>query len=204
MRQKNKKKITNIVKKIKTDKTQIAFQKKIKIAVYIILLVLFYKFLTTPYLTDAKRLNNNFLLVSSKVKEYIKDNKENISNYKTTSSQYCDYIKKYCSIGITNLDGVNESFSPDSDKSLYHIVIKENGNDYFNFLIVTSAPHIYKKKFREDLMSDKYIRMARNVDGKTMFHTNGVGDRWSLDSKDYPNITQKGQIGYFDNINLSR
>lgn len=201
-RNKHKKVKTNTVKKIKLSKEEIASHKKIKIVFYAALLILFYKFISAPYISDARRVNNNFLAVSLLVQQYIKDNKENISNYKTTDSQYCDNIRKYCSVGITNIDGINEKLSPDSEKAKYHIVIKENGKNYFNFLIVTTDPHIYRKKFREDLQSDFYIRMARNIDGQTMYHSNGVGEKWSLYAKDYPNITQTDQIGYFDNINL--
>lgn len=208
MKHKKKRTKKTVVKKIKmfkSSKEENAFKLKFKIVLYAIIIVFLYNYLSKPHPSELDKLENNFTTVSSKVKEYIKDHKQDILSYKTTSSQYCDKIRKYCSIGITNIDGVNESFAPDSQNAFYHIVIRENGKDYFNFLIVIPYPEGQSKRSERELKYNEDARIVKNYSSKNMYYVNYKIRGFSLESKDYPNIKEdENQIGYFDNVNLSQ
>lgn len=208
MKHKKKRTKKTVVKKFnmfKNNKEENVFNLKFKIFFYAIIIVFVYNYISKPHPSDVDKLVNNFTTVSSKVKEYIKDNKQDILSYKTTSSQYCDKIRKYCSIGITNIDGVNESFAPDSQNAFYHIVIRENGKDYFNFLIVISYPEGQSERSERELKYNEDSRIVKNYSSKNMYYVNYKIRGFSLGYKDYPNIKEdEKQIGYFDNVNLSQ
>lgn len=202
-KKRTKKAVVKKFKMFKNSKEESAFKLKFKIFLYAIIIVFLYNYISKPHPSDLDKLENNFTTVSSKVKEYIKDNKQDILNYKTTSSQYCDKIRKYCSIGITNIDGVNESFAPDSQNAFYHIVIRENGKDYFNFLITIAYPELQSREFQKNFRYNVNEKIVQNNGIGEMHNWNVPVNKWSLDAKEYPNIKEEKQIGFFDNINLS-